>query len=77
LGNYFLALFGSHFLLLAIGPLAGLPASVLAIVGYAKCRYGGGRFGPLWLEMVDMMVLLGNAAAFVVSCALLVQQWLA
>jgi hypothetical protein len=70
------ALCASHVALFLAGPLAALLASVLAITIYIKYRYGGGIFGPLWLELIDIAVLLGNAGIFLTSCIILIWRWL-
>jgi hypothetical protein len=59
----------------AIGPVL----SPLLIWAYSKFRngvYGGEGFGPLWLELIDVYIILGNAGAFVVGCILAVRRLL-
>ena len=57
-------------------PLAGIIGAPLVAVLYSRMRFGGGIFGPLWLELVDMVVILGNAGSFVFSCVVAVRNWL-
>jgi hypothetical protein len=56
-------------------PLAGIIGAPLAIVAYFKMRYGGRGFGPLWLELVDMIVVLGNLGSFALSCVVAGRTW--
>jgi hypothetical protein len=69
------ALFGSHVALVFAGHWVALAASVLALVAYSRLRGRRMGFGPLWLEMVDMGVLLGNTGIFLVSCVILAWRW--
>lgn len=64
---------GPCIVLLTIGPWAALPAAVLAIVIYCMCRHGESGFGPLWLEMVDVLTVFGNAGIGLFSIVQLVR----
>jgi hypothetical protein len=48
-------------------PLIGIVGAPLVIVGYGKITSGGRSFGPLWVELLGMVIVLGNVSAFILS----------
>jgi hypothetical protein len=55
------------------GPWAAIPSAVLAVTFYSRCRFRRDGFGPLWLDMVDMQVLILNVIVVVYSAVLIVR----
>lgn len=56
-------------------PLVGIIGAPVAVAAYGKMRFGGRSFGPLWLELVDVIVLVGNVIAFILSSVAAIRIW--
>ncbi len=68
-------LFGPYVTVWILGPAWGLIGIVVVPV-YIKIRYPSRGFGPMWLTMLDMIIVFGNSGLAIMGIIALVRDLL-